>query len=228
MSRGPHPDELSPRESVTVPWRLTLSAPAVDDALAAITRYGWAPAVAGLLVHGIIRGVFEYVSDPFVIIESYVFDGWTIAFAITLLEGVFIVVFAWFTYFGAVGVIAGFISTERIMAPEIFKVGGYLTALFVPAFLVGSAVIATVSGPPELADVTAETVGDVAVQEEAHSFIYDTVQMQVAQTLKAVVWILVGFLLLPVVSQLYGIDEKGSVAAVLPVTLVAVFAAFLV
>lgn len=228
MSQRATQGERGLRESITVPWRELVSASDVDAAVDAIGRYGWSPVAVGLLVHALARGLFQYVSDPFIMMEGYVFRGWPVAAAVTLFEAFFLVAFAWFVYFGAVGVIAGFVSTERIMAPDVFKVGGYLTALFAPAFLVGSAVIATVSAPESVAEITADGPGDIAVQSEAYAAVYDTLQMRIVQTLKAVVWILIGFLMLPVVSRLYAIDEKGSVAAVLPVTLVAVIVAFLV
>lgn len=228
MSRHATQDELGIRESITVPWRELVGAADVDTAVDTVGRYGWLPVAVGLLVHALARGLFQYVSDPFIMMEGYVFQGWPVAAAITAFEAFFLVVFAWFIYFGAIGVIAGFVSTERIMAPDIFKAGGYLTVLFAPVFLVGSAVIATVTAPESVAEITAEQSGDIAVQSEAYAAVYDTVQMQIVQTLKAAVWIVTGFLMLPVVAKLYAIDAKGSVAAVLPVTLVAVFAAFLV
>lgn len=216
------------RESITVPWRQVVTAGSVESAIATIRRYGWLPVVAGLLVHAVARGLFEYASDPFIIADGYIFDGWPVALSITMVEGFFLVLFAWFLYFGAVGAVAGFISSERIMAPEIFKIGGYLTVLFVPAFLVGSALIATVTLPETIVSASSERAGEAEFQREAYTAMYDTWQMQLLQLFKAAVWVFIGFLLLPVVSTLYSIDEKGSVAAVLPVTLVTVVAAFLV
>lgn len=48
--------------------------------------------------------------------------------------------------------------------------------------------------------------------------------MQLFSLLMAGGWILVGFLMLPVVSELYEVEKKQSVFAVLPLTLVAVVA----
>lgn len=221
MTDGPDPHALGWGQAIVVPWRQVVRSPDIDSALRSIERYGWLPVVLGLCLYGIVKGGFIFASDPFNLIGGYRFDGWPLAFAITLVEGVFTGLLAWFFYFGAIGALAGFLSSERIMATELFKVGGYLVVTFVPVFLVGSVLVTTVTIPDAVATDVTVLIEEPMVQARAHEAVYDTVQMTVVQVLEGVVWVLVGFLLLPVVSELYDIDERSSVLAVLPVTLAA-------
>jgi len=52
--------------------------------------------------------------------------------------------------------------------------------------------------------------------------------MRIAGFLLAAGWVVVGFLLIPIVRELYDVDMKASVISVLPVTLIAVVATVLV
>lgn len=211
------------------PWRELLDADDISTMIGVIRQYGWLPALFGLALHALSRGVFEYLSDPSVIAEGYVFAGWPLALVVNVFFGAFLVCFSWFLYFGLIGVIAGFFSSRHDLALDTFKFGGYLTTLFVPVFLVGSVVILTVSAPAESATVTAENGDELSeFATTAYSFVHSTPQMHAVQILKASAWIGIGFLMLPIVKQLYEIDEKRSVASVLPVTLAGVIIAFLV
>lgn len=229
MSRSANSDHRFSNWTAIRPWRKLLQSNDLEGMIREIRRYGWLPALFGLVLHSLARGAFEYLSEPFIIVEGYVFPGWPAALVINVFFGSFVVLFSWFLYFGLVGVIAGFLSKEHDMVADVFKVGGYLTVLFVPVFLVGSVLIATVSAP---AGVDAGAIvdngdGTVEFATTAYSFVYDTPQMHAVRVLKATVWIITGFLLLPVVQQLYEIDEKRSVVSVLPVTLAGVTTAFL-
>ncbi|RDI70035.1 hypothetical protein [Halopelagius longus] len=196
------------------------NARSIADFVGTVERYGWTPPLLALALLGVVRGVFAYLSEPFAMSQGYVFAGWQLALGINLLYGLFFVGFVCFFYFGVAGAIAGHLSEETAMETAMFKVGGYLMLLFVPVVVV-SAVLVTTIPAPETVVAGAEPVSEVVASHEA---VANSPQMRIVGTMMAGVWILVGFLLLPVVSELYGIDKKRSVLSVLPVTLVAVVA----
>jgi hypothetical protein len=214
--------------TILEPWRKLVRSNDIEEMIGVVRRYGWLPALFGVALHSLARGAFEYLSEPFIVTEGYFFPGWPAALVVNLLFGTFVVAFSWFLYFGLIGVIAGFFSEKSDMMTDVFKFGGYLTVLFTPVFLIGSVLIATVSAPDVAADAFAEN-GDGAVETTmtAYSFVYDTPQMHVIRILKAIAWIAVGFLMLPIIQHLYEIDEKQSVVSVFPVTLGGVITAFL-
>ncbi|SDK55664.1 hypothetical protein [Natronorubrum texcoconense] len=229
MGRNANDDRRPSNWTVIRPWRKLVQSNDIDGMIRVVRRYGWLPALFGLALHSLARGAFEYLSEPFIIVEGYVFPGWPAALVVNVLFGSFVVIFSWFCYFGLVGVIAGFLSDEEDMVADMFKFGGYLTVLFAPVFLVGSVVIATISVPDGVSADAAAQNGDGTVEfaTTAYSFVYDSTQMHAVRILKATAWVVTGFLLLPVVQHLYDIDEKRSVVSVLPVTLVGVITAFL-
>lgn len=229
MDHSTDPDRRASGWAVLRPWRELLRADDIDGMVGAVRRHGWLPALIGLALHALSRGAFEYLSEPFIVVESYVFPGWPAALVVNLFFGAFVVAFSWFLYFGLIGVIAGYLSEGHVMEVDVFKIGGYLTVLFVPVFAVGSVLIATVSAPDGASAAAIAENGDEAAEfaMTAYSFVYDTPQMHAVRVLKAATWVLVGFLMLPVVQRLYGIDEKRSVVSVLPVTLAGVITAFL-
>lgn len=200
------------------------SAGSVRELVGTIKRYGWAAPLLGLVLYGFTRGVFEHLSEPFAMSQGYVFTGWQLALAINLFYGLFFVGFTWFLYFGVIGAIAGFFSEETAMDTAVFKVGGYLSVLFVPVLAVASLIVLTIPAP-ETVVAGAESTQAVA---ETHRAVANTLQMRIVDTLMAGVWILVGFLMLPVIGELYDVDMKESVFSVLPVTLIAVVATQLV
>lgn len=229
MSHSGDSDHRAAGWTVIRPWRKLLQSDDIDGMIRVVRRYGWLPALFGLALHSLTRGAFEYLSEPFIVVEGYVFPGWPAALVVNVLFGSFVVIFSWFCYFGLVGVIAGFLSDEEDMAADMFKFGGYLTVLFAPVFLIGSALIVTISVPDGVSADAAAQNGDGTVEfaTTAYSFVYDTPQMHAVRILKAIAWVVIGFLLLPVVQHLYDIDEKRSVVSVLPVTTVGVITAFL-
>lgn len=192
----------------------------VRDLVQTIQRYGWTAPFFGLLLSGIVRGVFEHLAEPFAMSQGYVFSGWQIALAINVLFGFFLVMFQWFLYFGVIGTFAGYFSDETKMEITIFKVGGYLLVLFIPLVAVASVLVLTIS-PPE---TVIAGVDPISAVRETHRVIANTPQMRIINTIMAGGWIVIGFLMLPVVSELYEIKKKYSVLAVLPVTLVAIVA----
>lgn len=209
-------------------WRLLgrdlTSAGSVHDLVRTIEQHGWIPPLLALLLSGGVRGVLEHLSEPFAMSQGYVFSGWQLALGINLVYGVSLVAFSWFLYFGVVGAFAGYFSEETTMAPAIFKAGGYLMLLFVPLVAVGAALVLTIPAPEAVVagvDPTAEVV-------ETHRAVATTLQMRVVDAMMAAGWILVGFLMLPVVGELYDVDKRASVLSVLPVTLIAVTATQLV
>lgn len=193
------------------------SAESVRDLVGTVERYGWAPPLAGLALHGVVRGGFEHLVDPYAMSQGYAFPGWELALAINVVYGFFLVAFAWFLYFGLVGALAGLVSEARSMDVAVFKVGGYLTVLFLPVFLVAIPIVLTIPAPETAADG-----GSVDRVRAATQAVYRTPQMQLVGVLKAVAWTVTGLVMLPVVGELYDVDQKGSVFAVLPVTLAAV------
>ncbi|TYT63355.1 hypothetical protein [Natrialba swarupiae] len=229
MSRSVDPDHRASGWTVLRPWRKLLGANDIDGVIAVVRRYGWFPALCGLAVHSLARGAFEYVSEPFVVAEGYVFPAWPAALVVNLLFGAFVVVFSWFLYFGLIGVVAGTLSDDHVMETDVFKIGGYLLTLFAPVFFLATILMATVGAPDGLHTEGVSGNGAEAAEfaMTSYSFVYDTPQMHAVRTLKAIAWIVVGFLMLPVVGRLYEIDEKRSVLSVLPVTLAGVISAFL-
>ncbi|AEH38394.1 hypothetical protein [Halopiger xanaduensis] len=211
------------------PWRKLVRANDIGEMIDVVGRYGWLPALVGLALHALARGAFEYLSEPYIVVEGYVFPGWPIALGVNLVFGAAVVAFSWFLYFGLVGAIAGYFSDKHDLAVETFKFGGYLSVLFAPVFLLGAAVIVTITVPEGATAAMGAQTGEEAVEFalSAHSFVYDMPQMHAVRVLKALTWIVTGFLLLPVVQQLYEIGEKQSVLSVLPVTLLGVATAFL-
>lgn len=223
-ARAPAPQGVAGEEAERSPRRLAhelTHAGSVRGLVRTMERYGWAPPLLGVLTHGAVRGVFEHLSEPFAMSQGYVFAGWQLAFLINLLYGTALVALGWFLYFGVVGSLAGFLSESSDMETGVFKVGGYLTLLFVPILVVGAGLVVTIPAPdPVVAgvDPTTEVI-------ETHRAVADSLQMRVVNALQSAGWILVGFLMLPVVSELYDVGRRESVLAVLPVTLVAVVAA---
>ncbi|MFB6140634.1 MAG: hypothetical protein ABEJ26_09400 [Halosimplex sp.] len=199
------------------------SAESFAELVATVRAYGWVPPVVALLAYGVVRGVFEFLSEPYAIANSYLFRAWPAAVLINLLYGIFLGGFSWFIYFGVIGAFAGFFADEKSIDTGIFKAGAYLMLVFVPLMAISAALALTI--PDSVATVTGE--GPTAVAD-VHRALAATPQMRLAGILIAAGWVAVGFLLLPVVSELYDIDRKASVIAVLPVTLVAVVATVLV
>lgn len=193
-------------------------ADSVRDLVGTMRRYGWAPPLLGLLLTGVFKGVFEHLSEPFAMSKGYVFTGWEFALGINLFFGFFLAAFSWFLYFGVIGSLAGYFSTETKMETATFKAGGYLILIFVPLLAVSSALAYTIS-PPDTVVAGVESATRVA---ETHQQVSDTPQMRIADVLLSGGWILVGFLMIPVVSELYDISRKASVMSVLPVTIIAV------
>lgn len=196
----------------------------VRDLVGTMRRYGWLPPLLGLALTGGARGLLEHASEPFAMSKGYVFAGWELALAINVMFGFFLAAFSWFLYFGVIGSFAGYFSSVTKMETAIFKVGGYLMVLFVPLFAVSSALALTIPAP-DVAVAGADSTADVA---RTYQQVSDTPQMRLVDTLLAGGWIVVGFLMIPVVSELYEVDRKASVLSVLPVTLVAVVATQLV
>ncbi|WP_227378697.1 hypothetical protein [Haladaptatus halobius] len=196
------------------------NARSISGLVGTVERYGWIPPLLGLLLSGVARGIFEHLSEPFAMSQGYVFSGWQLALGINLFYGFFFVAFSWFLYFGVIGAFAGYFSEETKMETTVFKVGGYLMVLFVPLVAVGSALALTIPAPEP---VVAGAAPATAVAR-THEVVADTHQMRIVGTMMASGWILVGFLMLPIVSELYDVDNRASVLSVLPATLVAVTA----
>ena len=196
----------------------------VRDLVGTIQRYGWAAPLLGLLASGIVRGVFEHLAEPYAMSQEYVFPGWQFALGINVLYGFFLTAFSWFLYFGVIGGFAGYFSDETKMETTIFKVGGYLMVLFVPLVAVAAALVLTIPTP----ETAIAGVDSTAAVQETYRTIANTPQMRLIDTIMAGGWIVVGFLTLPVVSDLYEIERKYSVVSVLPVTLIAVVGTVLV
>ncbi len=143
--------------------------------------------------------------------RGYVFPAWPAALVVNLLFGAFVVVFSWFLYFGLIGVVAGTLSDDHVMETDVFKIGGYLLTLFAPVFSRHDP-----DGDGRCPDGlhTEGVSGNGAEAAEfamtSYSFVYDTPQMHAVRTLKAIAWIVVGFLMLPVVGRLYEIDENEA------------------
>lgn len=203
-----------------------LTAGSIEEFVDRLDVHGWGIPLALLGLAGFVRGVFEYLTDPFVVAEGYVFPGWGLALAINLVYGFFIVAFAWFMFFGLIGSFAGYFSESRDMDTAVLKLGTYVSVLFVPVFVVGSLIALTLSVPEGVAVV--DDPDSVDAVTTVTTYFRDTLQMRVVRALKAAGWILAGFLLLPVIAHRYEIDHKRSVASVLPVTLAAVIATQLV
>lgn len=198
----------------------------VEEFADTIDAHGWSVPLALLALVGVVRGVFEYLTDPFVIAEGYVFPGWPLAFVINVVYGFFVVAFVWFLFFGLIGSFAGYFSEVKAMDTAVLKVGAYVSMLFVPIFLVGSLIALTISIPEGI--TVADDPGTVEAITTATTYLRETVQMRIVRVLRAMGWIVAGFLLLPVIAHRYDLDHKRSVASVLPVTLAAVIATQLV
>lgn len=190
----------------------------VEDLVGTIQRYGWAVPIAALLFHSVFRGAFEFLTEPFAMSQRYVFSGWKLALVINFIYGLFLVGFAWFLYFGVIGSFAGFFSEKTKMETTVFKVGGYLMVLFVPVLVVSSILAVTIA-PPDAAVAGVDPAFELA---ETHQQVSSTPQMRLINALFAAGWVVVGFLMIPVISQLYDVSTKVSVLTVLPVTLIAV------
>lgn len=217
----PHGPEVG-ADAVERTWRqlgheLT-HAESVRSLVGTVERYGWAPPLLGIALHGTVRGVFEHLVDPYAISHGYTFPLWELALSINVFRGLFLVAFSWFMYFGIVGSLAGLLSDEKAMDTAVFKVGGYFTVLFVPVFLLAIPVVLTIPAP----ETGGAGVDQLTRVRTSYQSIYNSPQMQVVGVLKAVAWTVTGFLMLPVVEELFDLTKKESVVAVLPVTVAAV------
>jgi|AntDeeMinimDraft_4_1070355.scaffolds.fasta_scaffold02023_1 hypothetical protein len=198
-------------------------AESVTELVATIRAYGWLPPALALVAYGVTRGGFEFVSETYAIANGYFFEAWPAAVVINVFFGLFLGAFSWFLYFGVVGVFAGFFTEETSLDTGIFKAGAYLFLVFVPLLVISAIVAATI--PSSVVTLAGEGAPAVA---DAHRALAATTQMRAVGVLLAAGWVVVGFLLLPIVRELYGIDRKASVVSVLPATLVAVVATVLV
>ncbi|SFR96777.1 hypothetical protein SAMN05216559_1706 [Halomicrobium zhouii] len=198
-------------------------AESVTELVATIRAYGWLPPVLALVTYGVARGVFEFTAETYAIANGYFFEAWPAAVLINVVFGLFLGGFSWFLYFGVVGVFAGFFTEETSIDTGIFKAGAYLLLVFVPLLAISAVVATTI--PSSVVTLTGEGAPAVA---DAHRALAATPQMRAVGVLIAAGWVAVGFLLLPIVRELYGIDRKAAVVSVLPVTLVAVVATVLV
>lgn len=201
-------------------------AESIEEYTAVIALHGWTVPLVLLGIIGIVRGIFEYFADPFVISEGYRFVGWPLALFANLVYGYFIVLFAWFMFFGVIGAFAGYLSDAREMDAAMFKVGSYLSTLFVPVFLLGALIILTVSVPEGVTAVDAHQ--DDPSTALGAEYVHDTIQYHVISIFRAIAWAIIGFLMLPIVEQRYELNRRRSVLAVLPTTLAAIFATQLI
>lgn len=198
-------------------------AESVAELVATIRAYGWLPPALALVAYGVTRGGFEFVSETYAIANGHVFEAWPAAVLINVVFGLFLGGFSWFLYFGVVGVFAGVFTEETSIDTGIFKAGAYLLLVFVPLLAVSAVIAATI--PASVVTLSGEGAPAVA---DAHRALAATPQMRVVGVLLAAGWAVVGFLLIPIVGELYGIDRRASVVSVLPVTLVAIVATVLV
>ncbi|MEF8852221.1 MAG: hypothetical protein V5A44_06790 [Haloarculaceae archaeon] len=189
----------------------------LSELVATIRAYGWPPVAVSLVVYGVSRGLFEYLSSPFSIANSYVFEAWPAALGINVLFGLFFAGFSWFLYFGVIGAFAGFFAEGTAIDTGVFKTGGYLLLVFVPLLAISGLLAATIP-----AAVAAGGGGSPRAAIEVQRSLDATVQMRVAGFLLAAGWVVVGFLLIPFVAELYDVSRKASVVSVLPPTLLAV------
>ncbi|WP_416841750.1 hypothetical protein [Haloferax sp. DFSO52] len=196
----------------------------MDDLVGTMKRYGWLPPITGVLLYGIVQGVFEHLTEPFAMSQGYVFTGWKLALGINILFGLFVVAFTWFLYFGVIGSIAGFFSEKTNMDTTVFKAGGYLSVSFVPVLIVSCFLALTIPAPETVVAGVEPTEAVI----ETHRAVANSPQMQIVDLLLSATWIVVGFLFLPIISKLYDINRKQSVMSVLPVTLLAVIGTQLV
>ncbi|MCU4802479.1 hypothetical protein OB920_19120 [Halobacteria archaeon HArc-gm2] len=198
-------------------------AESVAELVATIRAYGWLPPALALVTYGVTRGVFEFTSETYAIANGYFFEAWPAAVLINLVFGLFLGGFSWFLYFGIVGVFAGFFTEDTSIDTGVFKAGAYLLLVFVPLLVISGVIATTI--PASVVTLSGEGAPAVA---DAHRALAATTQMRVVGVLIAAGWGAVGFLLLPIVRELYGIDRKAAVVSVLPATLVAVVATVLV
>jgi hypothetical protein len=195
----------------------------IDELVATVRAYGWLPPFAAVALCGFAAGLFQFLTGPYSIANGYFFRGWPAAVLINVLFGFFLTGFFWFLYFGVIGAVTGFFAEDRAMDTGVFKLGGYLLLLFVPPLLVGGLLATTI--PASVATPGGQgPEAAIAVQRALSA----TIQLQVAGALLAATWVAVGFLLIPLVAQLYGVSRKQSVVAVLPVTLLTVVTTVLV
>lgn len=199
------------------------SARSVSDLVDTIDRYGWVPPLFCLMACGLFQGAFEFLTEPFAMSQRYIFAGWELALGINIIYGLAFAAFSWFLYFGVIGSFAGFFSDTTQMETTVFKAGGYLLLILIPVLAIG-AVLATTVPPPQTAIATVDSPETLA---STHAAVRNSTQMDIFGTLMAGAWVLIGFLLLPIISELYDISSKASVLSVLPVTLIAVTAAIL-
>lgn len=217
----PHNEALGvgiPDQSFRQLFRELASAESMQDLVSTMKRYGWVAPITGLLLYGFSKGIFEHLTEPFAMSQGYIFTGWQLALGINMIFGLFIVGFTWFLYFGVIGSIAGFFSETTKMDPTVFKAGGYLSVLFVPVLVVSWFLALTIPAP----DAVVAGVEPTEAVIETHRVVANSLQMRIVDLLLSGTWIVVGFLLLPIISELYEINRKQSVISVLPVTVLAV------
>ncbi|WP_136689814.1 hypothetical protein [Halorhabdus amylolytica] len=207
------------------PWRALRRAQTIDDVTSVILDYGWAGPMLGLLLHILVRTILIYVMEPIVIISGYLFDGAAVTMIVVFVYTSSFVLLAVFLYFGGVGAIAGFLSDERQYSPAVFKLGGYVSVLFIPLFLIGIVLALTVSGEPYPlpSEPTANATTIATELAQYRREILTTPQMYAIRVLRMVGWAVIGFLILPIVGRLYELDRKRSVLSVLPPTMAALF-----
>ncbi len=199
------------------------SAGTLAKLVATVRAYGWVPPLAALVFCGLVAGLFQFLTGPYTIANGYFFRGWPAALLINVFFGVALTGFFWFLYFGVIGAIVGLFTEDTAMDTGVFQTGGYLLLVFVPALLAGGLLATTI--PASVTTVSGQSPeARIAVQRALAA----TVQMQLAGVLLAAAWVVVGFLFIPLVAQLYGVSRKVSVIAVLPVTLLAVVTTVLV
>ncbi|WP_231187910.1 hypothetical protein [Haladaptatus sp. DYF46] len=207
-------------DSTTDAWRAFLDADDFGEAAESIEYYGWTAPAIGVFAHVLFRSGFTYLIEPGVMKGGEPFPSLLSAFVLNFVYTSFQTLLLLFFFFGTIGAIAGLIASNRSLDVTTFKVGGYLSVVFVPIFVVASVLALTISGSDVgIAAVSGGNVSQMAPKiMEVRMNIRSTQQMQIVRLLRISGWLLCALLLRPVLARHYDLGRIRSTIALLPTT----------
>lgn len=207
-------------DSTTEAWRTFLDAKDFGEAAESIEYYGWTAPAVGVFAHVLFRSVFTYLIEPGVIKGGEPFSSLLSAFVLNFVYTCFQTLLLLFFFFGTIGAIAGLIAPNRSLDVTTFKVGGYLSVVFIPIFVVASVLALTISGSDVgVAAISGGNVSQMAPKiMEIRMNVRSTPQMQIVRLLRISGWLLCALLLRPVLARRYGLGRIRSTLALLPTT----------
>lgn len=205
-------------EYVIYTWQKFLTASSVRASAHVVDTGGWGAAFLGVVVAALFRGVFNYLTDPLIVARGRPLGNVSVL-ALDVVFSFFFVLLTWVLFFGSVTALAGLVNRDIHFSLAAFRLGGYLSVVFVPIFLVGIALAVTIPVSAVTTDPAMATNATMAARHtvQAQLAIRSTPQMSFVRALRVVGWLVVAAFLVPAVTELYDMGRvRTTLAVVVP------------